>query len=96
MAALYTTAQAHIVASGLNATDLDGWTYAVEDNGNGTAYISVSDDDGEFVDYLDIRFVAELQLIQPEEPTTQEVAFRRMAATTRITALRNGVVITRH
>jgi len=96
MAALYTTAQAHIVASGLNATDLDGWTYAVKDNGNGTAYISVSDDGGEFVDYLDIRFVAELQLIQPEEPTTQEVAFRRMAATTRITALRNGVVITRH
>ena len=39
MAALYTTDQAHIVASGLNATDLDGWTYAVKDNGNGTAYI---------------------------------------------------------
>ena len=96
MAALYTTSQAHIVASGLTATDLDGWTYAVKDNNNGTAYISVTDDTGAFVDYLDIRFVAELQLIQPEEPTTHEVAFRRMAATTRITALRNGVVITRH
>ena len=60
MAALYTTAQAIIVAEGLNATDLDGWTYAVEDNGNGTAYISVTDD-GEFVDYLGIHLVADHQ-----------------------------------
>ena len=59
MAALYTTAQAHIVAEGLNATDLDGWTYAVEDNGYGTAYISVTDDAGEFVDWLGIRFLVD-------------------------------------
>ena len=61
MAALYSTSQAHIVAAGLNATDLDGWTYAVEDNGNGTGYISVTDDAGEFVDYLGIHLVAEHQ-----------------------------------
>jgi hypothetical protein len=61
MAALYTTAQAIIVASGLNATDLDGWAYAVEDNGNGTAYITVTDDGGAFVDYLGIHLVAEPQ-----------------------------------
>ena len=80
MAALYTTAQAIIVAEGLNATDLDGWTYAVEDNGNGTAYISVSDDDGEFVDYLGIHLVADHQ-----ESITQP---RRITG--------GGVVITRH
>ena len=80
MAALYTIDQAHIVASGLTATDLDGWTYAVEDNGNGTAYISVSDDAGEFVDYLGIHLVAEHQ-----EGITQPC---------RITGA--GVVITRH
>ena len=61
MAALYTTSQAYIVASGLNATDLDGWTYDVSDNGTGTAYISVTDDGGEFVDYLGIHLVAEHQ-----------------------------------
>ena len=61
MAALYTTDQAHIVAAGLTATDLDGWTYAVEDNGYGTAYISVTDDGGEFVDYLGLHLVAEHQ-----------------------------------
>ena len=59
MAALYTTDQAHIVAEGLTATDLDGWTYDVSDNGNGTAYISVTDDTGEFVDYLGIRFLVD-------------------------------------
>ena len=59
MPALYTTDQAHIVASGLNATDLDGWTYDVSDNNNGTACISVSDDAGEFVDWLGIRFLVE-------------------------------------
>ena len=61
MAALYTTSQAYIVASGLNATDLDGWTYDVSDNNNGTAYISVTDDAGEFVDYLGIHLVADHQ-----------------------------------
>ena len=80
MAALYTTSQAIIVASGLNATDLDGWTYAVEDNANGTAYITVTDDGGEFVDYLGIHLVAEHQ-----EGITQPC---------RITG--GGVVITRH
>ena len=59
MAGLYTTSQAHIVAEGLTATDLDGWTYAVEDNNNGTAYIRVSDDTGAFVDRLDIRFLVD-------------------------------------
>jgi len=59
MAALYTTDQAILVSAGLNATDLDGWTYAVEDNGNGTAYISVSDDTGAFVDWLGIRFLVD-------------------------------------
>ena len=58
MAAIYTTAQAHIVAAGLTATDLDDWTYAVSDNGNGTAYIGVYDDMGEFVDYLGLHLVA--------------------------------------
>ena len=80
MAALYTTSQAHIVAEGLTATDLDGWTYDVEDNNNGTAYISVTDDAGEFVDYLGIHLVAEHQ-----EGITQPC---------RITG--GGVVITRH
>ena len=61
MAALYTTDQANIVASGLNATDLDGWTYDVSDNGNGTAYITVTDDGGEFVDYLGLHLVADHQ-----------------------------------
>ena len=61
MAALYTTSQAHIVAEGLTATDLDGWTYDVSDNNNGTAYIRVSDDGGEFVDYLGLHLVAEHQ-----------------------------------
>jgi hypothetical protein len=61
MAALYTTAQAHMVSEGLNSTDLDGWTYAVEDNGNGTAYITVTDDGGVFVDYLGIHLVADHQ-----------------------------------
>ena len=59
MAALYTTDQAHIVSAGLTATDLDGWSYAVEDNGYGVAYISVTDDAGEFVDYLGIRFLVD-------------------------------------
>ena len=59
MAALYITSQAHIVAEGLTATDLDGWTYNVKDNGNGTAYISVSDDAGELVDWLSIRFLVD-------------------------------------
>jgi hypothetical protein len=80
MSALYITSQAHIVASGLNSTDLDGWTYAVEDNENGTAYIRVSDDAGEFVDYLGIHLVAEHQ-----EGITQP---RRITG--------GGVVITRH
>ena len=71
MAALYTTAQAIIVAEGLTATDLDGWTYAVEDNGNGTAYITVTDDGGEFVDYLGIHLVADHQegITQPRRIT---------------------------
>tara|TARA_R110000751_G_C13482982_1_gene448082 strand:+ start:269 stop:517 length:249 start_codon:yes stop_codon:yes gene_type:complete len=59
MAALYITSEAHIVAEGLNATDLDGWTYAVDDNDNGTSYITVTDDAGEFVDYLGIRFLVD-------------------------------------
>ena len=59
MAALYTTSQAHIVAEGLNATDLDGWTYNVEDNGYVAAYISVTDDAGEFVTWLSIRFLVD-------------------------------------
>jgi hypothetical protein len=59
MAALYITSQAHIVAEGLTATDLDGWTYAVKDNDNGTAYISVTDDAGELVDWLSIRFLVD-------------------------------------
>ena len=58
MAALYITAQAQLVAAGLTATDLDNWTYTVSDNGNGTAYIDVSDDMGEFVDYLGLHLVA--------------------------------------
>ncbi len=71
MASLYTTNQAHIVAEGLNATDRDNWTYAVEDNGNGTAYITVTDDGGEFIDYLGIHLIAEHQegIIQPRRIT---------------------------
>ena len=82
MAALYTTDQAHIVASGLNATDLDGWTYAVEDNANGTAYISVTDDGGEFVDWLGIRFLVD----QPDATFS----------VTKLRTYGGGVVITRH
>ena len=80
MAALYTTSQAHIVAEGLTATDLDGWTYDVSDNNNGTAYIRVSDDTGAFVDYLGIHLVADHQ-----EGITQP---RRITG--------GGVVITQH
>ena len=58
MGALYTTAQAHIVAAGLTATDLDDWTYTVSNNGNGTAYIGVYDDLGDFIDYLGLHLVA--------------------------------------
>jgi hypothetical protein len=58
MGALYTISQAHIVAAGLNATDLDDWTYTVSDNGNGTAWIGVYDDRGDFIDYLDLHLVA--------------------------------------
>jgi hypothetical protein len=58
MGALYTISQAHIVAEGLTVTDLDDWTYTVSNNGNGTAYIGVWDDLGEFVDYLGLHLVA--------------------------------------
>ena len=58
MAALYIKSQAHLVAVELTATDLDNWTYTVSDNGNGTAYISVWDDMGEFVDHLGLHLVA--------------------------------------
>jgi hypothetical protein len=82
MSALYTTDQAHIVAAGLNATDLDGWTYAVKDNNNGTSYISVTDDAGAFVDYLGIRF-----LVDQPNPTY---------GVTKMRTYGGGVVITRH
>ena len=82
MAALYITSQAHIVAEGLNATDLDGWTYAVKDNNNGTAYISVTDDAGEFVDYLGIRFLVD----QPDATFS----------VTKLRTYGGSVVITRH
>ena len=58
MPAIYTISQAHIVAAGLTATDLDDWTYTVSDNGNGTAYIGVYDNLGDFIDYLDLHLVA--------------------------------------
>ena len=58
MAALYTISQAAQVAAGLTATDLDDWTYTVSDNGNGTAYVGVYDDLGDFIDYLDLHLVA--------------------------------------
>ena len=58
MPALYTISQAAQVAAGLNATDLDDWTYTVADNGNGTAYVGVYDDLGDFIDYLDLHLVA--------------------------------------
>ena len=82
MAALYTTSQAHIVAEGLTATDLDGWTYDVSDNNNGTAYISVSDDTGAFVDWLGIRFLVD----QPDATFS----------VTKLQTYGGGVVITRH
>ena len=82
MAALYSTSQAYIVAEGLNATDLDGWTYAVEDNNNGTSYIRVSDDAGEFVDWLGIRFLVD----QPGATFS----------VTKLQTYGGGVVITRH
>ena len=82
MAALYTTSQAIIVAEGLNATDLDGWTYDVSDNNNGTAYISVTDDTGAFVDWLGIRFLVD----QPD--VTYGI--------TKLRTYGGGVVITRH
>ena len=82
MSALYTTSQAHIVSEGLTATDLDGWTYAVEDNGYGTAYISVSDDTGAFVDWLGIRLLVD----QPDATFS----------VTKLRTYGGSVVITRH
>jgi len=61
MPAIYTTAQAIVIAGGLTDTDLDGWTYTVAERGNGTAYVAVYDDTGDFVDYLGLRLVASHQ-----------------------------------
>jgi hypothetical protein len=58
MGAIYTISQAYIVAAGLTATDLDNWTYTVSNNGNGTAYVGVYDDLGDFIDYLGLHLVA--------------------------------------
>ena len=68
MPAIYSHAQAEIVATGLNATDLDGWSYRVVDISQGTgdshisqALVGVTDEYGESVGYLDIHMVAEHQ-----------------------------------
>ena len=68
MPAIYSHAQAEIVATGLNDTDLDGWTYRVVDISQGTgdnhisqALVGVTDEYGESVGYLDIHMVAEHQ-----------------------------------
>jgi len=61
MAAIYSESQAEIVAAGLTATDLDGWAYAAIGIGGGKAQISVTDENGEFVDYLDLHLVASHQ-----------------------------------
>ena len=58
MAAIYLESEAVTVAAGLTATDLDGWSYEATSIGGGMAYISVTDDGGEFVDYLDLHLVA--------------------------------------
>jgi hypothetical protein len=61
MPAIYEASQAEMVAAGLTATDLDGWTYAAIGIGGGKAQISVTDENGEFVDYLDLHLVASHQ-----------------------------------
>ena len=61
MAAIYSESQAEIVAAGLTATDLDSWTYVAVSIGGGKAQISVTDDNGEFIDYLDLHLVASHQ-----------------------------------
>ena len=61
MPAIYSESQAEIVAAGLTATDLDSWTYAVIGIGGGKAQISVTDEGGEFIDYLDLHLVASHQ-----------------------------------
>ena len=59
MPAIYSQAQAELVATGLNATDLDGWSYQVVDISQ--ALVGVTDEYGESVGYLDIHLVAEHQ-----------------------------------
>ena len=61
MAAIYTLDQATLVAEGLTATDLDHWTYSVVKLDSGMARIGVADESGEWVGYLDIRFVVDRQ-----------------------------------
>ena len=61
MAAIYSESQAETVAKGLTITDLDGWTYEAVSIGGGKAQISVTDDNGEFIDYLDLHLVASHQ-----------------------------------
>ena len=61
MAAIYTLDQATLVAEVLTATDLDHWTYSVATLESGMAMIGVTDESGEWVGYLDIRFVVDHQ-----------------------------------
>jgi hypothetical protein len=61
MAAIYLESEAKTVAEALTATDLDGWSYEATSIGGGQAYISVTDEIGEFVDYLDLHLVASHQ-----------------------------------
>ena len=61
MAAIYSESQAEMVAAVLTATDLDGWAYVPVSIGGGKAQISVTDDNGEFIDYLDLHLVASHQ-----------------------------------
>lgn len=48
----------------MNTTEIHGWTYSVSiigDPAMGKAHISVFNETGEFLDYLDIHLVAEYQ-----------------------------------
>ena len=59
MAAIYSESQAEIVAAVLTATDLDGWAYVPVNIGGGKSQISVTEENGDFVDYLGILFTIE-------------------------------------
>ena len=58
MVVQYSETQAIQVASELTRLDLDGWTYRPEPvESQDLAVVAVYDEGGDFVAYLDIRFI---------------------------------------